>query len=126
MLDKIRLQAGGQLPADYVGNLSKGFDLRCCNFLRVPYATLQARTLTGGTDEEILAWAFATGGARTDEECLAWNSFLMKRGWRDDGSATLKSRIKEFGLEGKPIETFFDLNEFDEERDPVAAQAWLP
>jgi hypothetical protein len=125
-LDKIRLQAGGQLPADYVGNLSKGFDLRCCNFLRVPYATLQARTLTGGTDEEILAWAFATGGARTDEECLAWNSFLMKRGWRDDGSATLKSRIKEFGLEGKPIETFFDLNEFDEERDPVAAQAWLP
>jgi hypothetical protein len=50
----------------------------------------------------------------------------MKRGWRDDGSATLKSRIKEFGLEGKPIETFFDLNEFDEERDPVAAQAWLP
>ncbi len=126
MLDKIRLQAVGQLPADYVGNLSKGFDLRCCNFLRVPYATLQARTLTGGTDEEILAWAFATGGARTDEECLAWNSFLMKRGWRDDGSATLKSRIKEFGLEGKPIETFFDLNEFDEGRDPVAAQAWLP
>jgi gluconokinase len=126
MLDKIRLQAGGQLPADYVGNLSKGFDLRCGNLLRVPYATLQARTLTGGTDEEILAWAFATGGARTDEECLAWNSFLMKRGWRDDGSATLKSRIKEFGLEGKPIETFFDLNEFDEERDPVAAQAWLP
>ncbi len=125
MLDKIRLQAVGQLPADYVGNLSKGFDLRCCNFLRVPYATLQARTLTGGTDEEILTWAFATGGARTDEECLAWNSFLMRRGWRDDGSAMLQTRIKEFGLEGKPIETFFDLNEFDEGRNPVTAQAWL-
>jgi hypothetical protein len=125
MLDKIRLHAAGQLPADYVSNLSKGFDLRCCNFLRVPYATLLARTLTGGTDEEILAWAFATGGARTDEECLAWNSFLMKRGWRDDGSAMLQTRIKEFGLEGKPIETFFDLNEFDEGRDPVTAQAWL-
>ena len=125
MLDKIRLHAAGQLPADYVSNLSKGFDLRCCNFLRVPYATLLARTLSGGSDEEILAWAFATGGARTDEECFAWNSFLMKRGWRDDGSAMLQTRIKEFGLEGKPIETFFDLNEFDEGRDPVTAQAWL-
>ena len=69
MVVKIRLQAVGQLPADYVGNLSKGFDLRCCNFLRVPYATLQARTLTGGTDEEILAWAFATGGAMTAAPC---------------------------------------------------------
>ena len=56
MLDKIRLHAAGKLPvADYAANLGKGFDGRCCNFLRVNYDELKARTLAGGTDEEILA-----------------------------------------------------------------------
>lgn len=125
MLDKIRLHAAGQLPADYQGNLGKGFDLRCCTFLRVAYSDLQARTLAGGTDEEIFAWALASGGARTDDECAWWNSFMLKRGWRDEATPILRQRIKEFGLEGKPIETMFDLNEFDEGRDPVATQAWM-
>jgi Domain of unknown function (DUF5069) len=121
MLDKIRLQAAGQLPADYHANLGKGFDLRCCTFLRVAYADLKNRTLAGGTDEDILAWAFAQGGgARSNDECAWWNAFMQKRGWRDEASAVLQQRIREFGLEGKPIETFFDLNEFDEGRDPVA------
>jgi hypothetical protein len=125
MLDKIRLHAAGKLPADYHSNLGSGFDGRACTFLRVPYAGLTARTLAGGTDEEILAWCFECGGARTEEECGWWNSFMMKRGWRDEAAAHLRQRIKEFGLEGKPIETFFDLNEYDEGRDPVGTQAWL-
>jgi gluconokinase len=124
MLDKIRLHAAGQLPADYQNNLGKGFDLRCCTFLRVAYADLQARMLAGGTDDEILAWAFDQGGARTENECIIWNGFMMKRGWRDEASPLLQQRIKEFGLEGKPIETMFDLNEFDEGRDPVSIKAW--
>ncbi len=124
MLDKIRLQATAQLPADYLGNVGKGFDGRCCRFLRVAYAELSARTRAGGTDEEILAWAFAQGGSRTDDECTWWNSFMMKRGWRDEASTLLRQRIKESGLEGKPIETFFDLNEYDEGRDPVGTSAW--
>ena len=124
MLDKIRLHAAAQLPADYHGNLGKGFDGRCCGFLRVTYPELSARTLAGGTDEEILAWAFAQGGGRTAEECSWWNGFMMKRGWRDEASMLLRQRIKEFGLEGKPIETMFDLNEFDEGRDPVGTSAW--
>jgi gluconokinase len=124
MLDKIRLHAAGRLPADYHKNLGTGFDGRCCSFLRVAYADLQARTLAGGTDEEILAWAHERGGPRTDDECLWWNGFMMKRGWRDSGSATLQQRIKEFGLEGKPIETMFDLNDFDEGYDPVGDRAW--
>ena len=36
----------------------------------------------------------------------------------------LEDRIREYGLEGKPIQTYFDLLDFDEGRDPVAAQAW--
>ena len=35
------------------------------------------------------------------------------------------SRASGVNLDGKPIETFFDLIEFDEGRDPVATAAWL-
>lgn len=125
MVDKIRLQAARRLPADYQANLGKGFDGRCCNFLRVKHDELTARTLQGGTDEEILAWCHERGGARTDEECEVWNGFMMKRGWRDAGHEVLLRRIKESALEGRPIETMFDYLDFDEGRDPVAAQSWV-
>jgi carbohydrate kinase (thermoresistant glucokinase family) len=126
MLDKIRLHRAGRLPADYHHNLGIGFDGRCCTFLGVAYAALQARVLAGGTDEEILAWCHEQGGPRTDDQCNVWNRFMMKVGWRDERSPVLRQRIVEFGLTGKPIETFFDLNEFDEGRDPVALRAWEP
>lgn len=124
MLDKIRLHAAGKLPADYQGNLGIGFDGRACTFLAVDYGALKARVLAGGTDAEILAWCHEHGGPRTDDQCNIWNRFLMKVGWRDDRSPVLQQRIVEYGLKGKPIETFFDLNEFDEGRDPVAVRAW--
>jgi gluconokinase len=124
MLDKIRLHAAGKLPADYHGNLGIGFDGRTCAFLEVDYGALKARVLAGGTDDEILAWCHEQGGPRTDDQCNIWSRFMMKVGWRDDRSAILQQRIVAFGLTGKPIETFFDLNEFDEDRDPVATRAW--
>jgi gluconokinase len=128
MLDKIRLHAAGQLPPDYHANLGEThprvFDALCCRFLRVPYADIAARVQTGGTDGEILAWCFARGGARTDEECEIWNDFLRKRGWRDARSDALQTRVRESGLGGRSIETFFDLIDVDEGRDPVAAQPW--
>ena len=125
MLDKIRLHAAGKLPADYHANLGRGFDGRCCNFLHVKYPDLTARVLQGGGADEILAWCHEQGGARTTEACEVLNNFMTKRGWRDGSSETLQARIKEEKLEGAPIETFFDLIEYDEERDPVAAKAWL-
>ena len=129
MLDKIRLHAAGRLPVEYQANLGASrpnlFDARCCRFLGVHYAGVAARTLEGGTDEQILAWCEARGTPRTDDECTAWNLFIMKIGWRDGRSAVLQERVREYGLAGKPIETFFDLIDYDEGRDPVAAQAWL-
>lgn len=125
MLDKIRLHAAQKLPADYHPNLGKGFDARCCAFLGVDHPALVTRTLQGGTDEEILAWCHERGGARSDDQCAWWNNFMTKRGWRDEASALLPQRIVELGLTGKLIETFFDLNEFDEGRDPVTTRAWL-
>lgn len=126
MLDKIRLHAAGRLPAaDYVVNLGKGFDGRCCNLLRINYDELKARTLQGGTDEEILAWCHQTGGPRTDEECEIWSGFMMKRGWRDAGAEILTKRIKESALEAAPVMTMFDYLDFDEGRDPVSSRAWV-
>lgn len=127
MVDKIRLHSRNALPVgDYAANLGKGFDLRCCNFLRVPYDELKARVLGGhDTDEQLLAWAHERGGARSDEECEVWNGFMMKRGWRDTGAEILEKRIRESHLEGKPIMSMFDYIDFDEGRDSVAAKSWL-
>ena len=129
MLDKIRLQAAGKLPPDYIDNLGDAkpgmFDTRCCSFLRVRFAEIQARALGGGfSDEQVLAWCLERGGARTDEECLVWNQFMTKRGWRDEANARLRQRIAESALESKPIMSMFDYLDFDEGRDPVTARAW--
>ena len=120
MLDKVRLQAAGQLPAaDYGANLGKGFDSRCCNFLRVNYDELKARTLQGGTDDQLLAWCHEKGGARTDEECEIWNGFMMKRGWRDAATPGLIKQREEAGLgQREDIVTFFDLMDVEEGRAP--------
>jgi len=109
----------------------RGFDARCCNFLRVQALGPHSPRAPGGTDQEILAWCHEQDGPRTTEECEIWNGFMTKRGWRDGGSDTLQERIKESKLEGKPIETFFDLIEYDEGRrsgdDPaLAVGSWRP
>ncbi len=124
MFDKIRLHSAGRLPDAYVPNLSKGFDARACAFLRVAYEDLRAQVLAGATDDAVLAWAWNSAGRRTDEECEVWNFFMLKRGWRDASTPLLQQRIGEYGLTGVPIETWFDLNDYDEGRDPVAVRAW--
>jgi len=130
MLDKIRLNSLGRLPADYRENIGDGtsgtFDTRCCGFLRVTYDEIRRRTLEGGSDEAVLEWVEERGGRRPDEECYAWNCFLMKRGWHDSPEVAqrLRLRVVEGGLEGKPIETFFDFIDFDEGRDPASAKSW--
>jgi len=129
MLDKIRLHATGKLLPEYQTNLGdaqpKFNDGRCCRFLGIEYRAVVARTLQGGTDEQILDWAHSHGTARTDEECVVWNRFMTKAGWRDDRSARLQQLVVEYGLAGKPIETVFDLFDYDEGRDPAAERPWL-
>ncbi len=126
MLDKIRLQAAGRLPLDeYGSNLGKGFDSRCCNFLRVDYEELKVRVLAGDhDDEQLLAWCHERGGPRSDEECEVWNNFMAKRGWRDPAAATLANRIAESRLEGAPILTMFDYLDYDEGRASAQDRPW--
>lgn len=126
MLDKIRLHARGALPADYLNNLGKAFDARCCTFLRINYDDLKAHVLSGSApdDTAVLTWAEALGGIRSDEDCEVWCGFMMKRGWRDVGAEILAKRVKESALEAAPIMTMFDYLDFDEGRDPVTPRAW--
>jgi hypothetical protein len=123
MLDKIRLHAAGRLPPDYVANLGEAspgmFDARCCRFLRVGYDEVRRRVLAGETDAAVAAWAEAQSG-RTEEEFDIWNTFLRKRGWRDERSAALRERVVEAGLQDKPIATFCEFIDHDEGRVPPA------
>jgi gluconokinase len=120
MLDKIRLAAQGKLPAAWAemrGLASPNtFDARCCRFLKIDYAALEARTLKGGTDAELSAWAFEQGRRPSEDEIEMWNAFLMKRGWRDGATERLHFRLTELGLPVGTVETMFEFMDLDEGR----------
>lgn len=120
MLDKIRLAAKGKLPMEWEENrgtkAKNSFDSRCCNFLKIDYAALEAETLKGGSDEELLAWAFAHGRRPSDEEIEIWNAFMMKRGWRDGVTERVNQRLAEVGLPPGTVQTMFEFIDLDEGR----------
>lgn len=121
LLDKIRLAAAGTLPAGWQamrGTPTKGtFDSRCCQFLHVDYAALEAETLKGEKgDEALLAWAFTNGRQPGEEEIEVWNAFMTKRGWRDAGTQRLNERLAEIGLPPGTVLTMFEFIDLDEGR----------
>ena len=121
MLDKIRLHAAGQLAPDYFVGVEDPtfFDARCTRFLGVNYDDLVARTLQGGTDEEILEWCFSRGRRPSEEEILIWNAFLSKRGWRDEASSDLQAAKERAGWgDRSDIQTWIDLHDAEEGRTP--------
>lgn len=121
MLDKIRLAAAGKLPEGWQAargtTLATSFDSRCCKFLDVDYAALEAETLKGGKgDKELLAWAFGNGRQPSEEEIEVWNAFMTKRGWRDAGTQRLNERLAEIGLPPGTVQTMFEFIDLDEGR----------
>ncbi len=118
MLDKIRLAAAGKLPEGWQGMrgvAAKGsFDWRCCAFLGIDYAALEAETLKGGSDEALLAWAGAHGRQPNELEIEVWNAFMTKRGWRDAGTQRLHERLAEIGLGPDSAQTMFEYIDLDE------------
>jgi gluconokinase len=121
ILDKIRYFAKeGRLPEGYHLGLQVGnrtFDDRVCCFLGVAYADLTARTLQGGTDEEVLEWCFQQGRRPDAEQIEVWNTFMRKRGWRDAASAGLARQKAEAGLGHRDdIQVFFELMDVEEGR----------
>src|SRR5262245_61576947 len=126
MLDKIRLAAAGKLPEGWQamrGAATKGtFDWRCCQFLHLDYAALEAETLKGGGDEALLEWAFAHGRRPDEQEIEVWNGFMTKRGWRDAGTQRLNERLAEIGLPPATVETMFEFIDLDEGRLKLGAR----
>lgn len=122
ILDKIRLNARGELPAGYNIGIIAGkrtFDDRVCRFLGVDFDALTARVLQGGSDDEILKWCFQNGREPDAEQIEIWNGFMMKRGWRDAASGGLVKQREEAGLgHREDIVTFFDLMDTEEGRLP--------
>lgn len=116
ILDKIRLTAAGQLPEGYhIGPIEgkRTFDDRVCRLLGISFDELQARTLEGGTDEEILDWSFDHGRKPDQEQIDVWNAFMRKRGWNDE--AGLETAKTEAGFSDREdIQTFFDLMDAEE------------
>jgi gluconokinase len=119
-LDKIRQHARGALHPEHLEYLGKGFDGRLCHFLGVGYEALKARTLAGGTDDEILAWIVQQRGRPiTEMDAMIWNGFATKRGWRDDATVNLERNKADSGLAHRAdLLTFFDYYEVDEGRAP--------
>ena len=122
MLDKIRLKDRGKLPPDYFTGVDEDptmFDARCTRFLGVNYDELVDRTLKGGSDEEILEWCFQHGRRPGEEEIQIWNAFLLKRGWRDEGSVDLQAAKQRNGWANRDdIQTWVDLHDAEEGRTP--------
>jgi hypothetical protein len=117
MIDKIRLNAAGQLPPEYQANLGKGFDANCTTFLRIDYSDLVERVKQGGTDEEIIDWIFANSREPSTDEIQVWNEFMRKRGWNDEITEFLTRRKKEAGMAGRSeIRTMFEFIDVDEGR----------
>ena len=120
MLDKIRLFASGKLPegwrASRGAEMKGSLDSRCCRFLHIDYAVLEKETLKGGTDEQLLAWAFKNGRQPSEDEIEVWNAFMTKRGWRDSGTQRLNERLAEIGLPAGTVQTLFEFIDLDEGR----------
>ncbi len=120
ILDKIRLHAAGKLPQGYHVGIVPGnrtFDDRLCKFLAIDFDSLAARTLEGGSDEEILKWCFSHGCQPDAEQIEVWNAFLSKRGWRDPATTGFeKSKIEAGFGDRDDIQTFFDLMDAEENR----------
>lgn len=125
MVDKVRLAAAGKLPAEWCeprGVAMKGsFDGRCCKFLSIDYAAFEKEALKGGSDEQLMAWAFANGRKPSEDEIEVWNAFMTKRGWRDAGTKRLNERLAENGLPPGTVETMFEFIDLDEGRRKVGA-----
>ena len=120
ILDKIRLDAAGELPVGYNLGIIEGkrtFDDRVCRFLGVEFSALRERVLLGGSDEEVIEWCFENGRRPDAEQIEIWNGFMQKRGWNDAAVAGLAQQKIDAGLAHRDdIQTFFALFDAEEGR----------
>lgn len=117
MLDQIRACAKGELPAKYEAELGKGLDEHCVDFLGISFDLVVQYVNEGLSDGAVLESCFGMGHRPSEAEIYMWNEFMLKRGWHDDASHTLKQMKREEGLTARSeIETIFQLIDVAEGR----------
>jgi uncharacterized protein DUF5069 len=121
-IDKIRLRNAGKIQ-DY-NYITVGFDKHLVDFLGIDPKTFEQRVLTGGTDDELLAWVAAHGKPLTPDEIAQWSQNLLSSGPKDDAARQrFQRRLQEVAVKrGVPVSSFpsvstwADVIELDEER----------
>src|SRR6266404_2939718 len=91
----------------------------CVKVLGVSYNLVVQYVNEGLSDGAILQSCFGMGHRPSEAEIYMWNEFMLKRGWHDDASQTLKQLKREEGLTARSeIETIFQLIDVAEWRAP--------
>ena len=121
-IDKIRLRHEGKIQ-DY-NYITTGFDKHLADFLQINPKTFEQRVLSGGTDEDLLAWIVANGKKVTEAEVRLFTLNLLRAKPEDDGARQrFQGRLQGIATKrGVPVaslpsvHTWADVIELDEER----------
>jgi hypothetical protein len=117
-VDKIRLCLAGQLHADYIDNLGKGFDgfwLKAAGVTHEQFVAVVKNTVTDG---QVCDWV-RQNVQRTDAEKAAhWNDVLSRPLANDEAAvARFKMRKEQAGLAHRDdLTNFVDYIDADEKR----------
>lgn len=74
-IDKIHLRHAGQIQ-DY-NYITVGFDKYLVDFLQIDPKAFEQLVLSGGTDEDLLAWMKTNSRPLSDQEIAQWSQGLL-------------------------------------------------
>jgi Domain of unknown function (DUF5069) len=121
-IDKIRLRHAGQIQ-DY-NYITVGFDKYLVDFLQIDPKSFEQLVLTGGTDEDLLAWVTANSRKPSGQEIAQWSQALLASGPKDDAARQrFQGRLDTIAKKRAvpvsslpPVSTWADVIELDEGR----------
>ena len=123
LIDKVRLQAQGRLPAEYAGNLLKAgstLDGRFLTFAELEAEPLRQAILTSKADDEVLAWVERHGLPRSDEEKRRWaeevDTYRPTPEWAERRKQLYRELAEKIDVTAISV---LDLIDMDEGRIPV-------
>ena len=121
-IDKIRLRHAGKIQ-EY-NYITVGFDKYLVDFLQIDPKSFEQRVLSGGTDEELLAWVKANSRKPSEQEIAQWSQSLLSSGPKDDAARQrFQARLQDIATKRgvvvsslPPVHTWADVIELDEGR----------
>jgi hypothetical protein len=121
-IDKIRLRHAGKIQ-DY-NYITVGFDKHLIDFLGIDAKAFEQRVLSGGTDDELLAWTRAHGKPVSDAEVRLFSRTLLASGPKDEAAQQrFQGRLRDIAAKRgvapstlPSVATWADVIELDEGR----------